>query len=107
MEFANLGLYNQAIVLFAALALLTSFLMLAESRMLPLIFTFAWQGFLLATVTVLVAIVTKHPDLYVSALLTVTLKVIVIPWLLYRLSVLSLIHISEPTRLGMISYAVF
>ncbi len=87
MDFAKLGLYNQAIILFAALALLTSFLMLAQTRMLPLIFTFAWQGFLLATVTVLVAAVTGHPDLYVSALLTVTLKVIVIPWLLYRLSV--------------------
>src|SRR5450759_3198133 len=87
MEFANLGLYNQAIILFAAMALLTSFLMLAQTRMLPLIFTFAWQGLLLATVTVLVAIVSKHPDLYVSAALTFTLKVIVIPWLLYRLSV--------------------
>jgi len=87
VEFANIGLFNQAIILFAALALLTSFLMLAQARMLPLIFTFAWQGFLLATVTVLVAIVTGHPDLYVSALLTFALKVIVIPWLLYRLSV--------------------
>src|SRR5450756_694441 len=114
MEFANLGLYNQAIVLFAALALLTSFLMLAESRMLPLIFTFAWQGFLLATVTVLVAIVTKHPDLYVSALLTVTLKVIVIPWLLYRLSVrLNMQHnaeqIEHPTLLliGGVALVIF
>jgi hydrogenase-4 component E len=114
MEFANLGLYNQAIVLFAALALLTSFLMLAESRVLPLIFTFAWQGFLLATVTVLVAIVTKHPDLYVSALLTVTLKVIVIPWLLYRLSVrLNMQHnaeqIEHPTLLliGGVALVIF
>src|SRR5450759_1847816 len=96
MEFAHLGLYNQAIILFAAVALLTSFLMLAHTRMLPLIFTFAWQGLLLATVTVLVAIVSKHPDLYVSALLTVTLKVIVIPWLLYRLSVrLNMQHNAE------------
>ncbi|MBE0473781.1 formate hydrogenlyase [Rhodoferax sp.] len=87
MEFAQLGLYNQAIILFSAVALLTSFLMLAQSRMLPLIFTFAWQGFLLATVTVLVAIVSDHPHLLVSAFLTFALKVVIIPWLLYRLSV--------------------
>ena len=87
MGIASLGLYSQAIILFAALALFTSFIMLAQARMMPLIFTFAWQGLLLAVVSVLVAIVSKHPELYVSAALTFTLKVILIPWLLYRLSV--------------------
>ena len=87
MGIATLGLYSQAIILFAALALFTSFIMLAQARMMPLIFTFAWQGLLLAVVSVLVAIVSKHPHLYVSAALTVTLKVVLIPWLLYRLSV--------------------
>ena len=43
-------------------------------------------GLLLATVSVLVAIVTNHPHLYISAALTFTLKVVLIPWLLYRLS---------------------
>src|SRR5450759_4545275 len=87
MGIATLGLYSQAIILFAALALFTSFVMLAQARMMPLIFTFAWQGLLLAVVSVLVAIVSKHPQLYASAALTFTLKVILIPWLLYRLSV--------------------
>jgi hydrogenase-4 component E len=87
MGIATLGLYSQAIILFAALALFTSFVMLAQTRMMPLIFTFAWQGLLLAVVSVLVAIVSKHPHLYVSAALTFTLKVVLIPWLLYRLSV--------------------
>ena len=87
MEFASLSLYNQAIILFAALALFTSFIMLAQARMMPLIFTFAWQGLLLAVVSVLTAIVTNHPHLYVSAALTFSLKVVIIPWLLYRLSV--------------------
>jgi hydrogenase-4 component E len=87
MGIAALGLYSQAIILFAALALFTSFIMLAQARMMPLIFTFAWQGLLLAVVSVLVAIVTNHPHLYISAALTFTLKVMVIPWLLYRLSV--------------------
>jgi hydrogenase-4 component E len=86
MGIAALGLYSQAIILFAALALFTSFVMLAQARMMPLIFTFAWQGLLLAVVSVLVAIVSKHPHLYVSAALTFTLKVVLIPWLLYRLS---------------------
>jgi len=84
---AELGLFSQAIILFAALVLFTSFIMLGQTRTLPLIFTFAWQGLLLAVVTVLVAYVSGHPDLYVSAALTVVLKVVLIPWLLYRLSV--------------------
>lgn len=87
MELSELGLFSQAIVLFAALVLFTSFIMLTQVRMLPLIFTFAWQGVLLAIVTALVAYVSKHPQLYVSAVLTVALKVVLIPWLLYRLSI--------------------
>lgn len=91
--FAQLDLFNQAIIVFAALVLLTSFVMLAQARMLPLIATFAWQGALLSVVTVLVAIVSGHTQLYVSAGLTVLLKVIVIPWLLLRLSVRLNVHI--------------
>lgn len=99
MEFSALGFYNQAIILMAALALLTSFIMLAQPRMMPLIFTFAWQGLLLTVVSVLVAIVSKHPHLYVSAALTLTLKVILIPWLLYRLSVrLNMQHDAEAIK---------
>lgn len=87
MELASLSLFSQAIIAFAALVLFTSFVMLAQTRMVPLIFTFAWQGILLAAVTTLVAIVSNHPHLYISAALTVVLKVGLIPWLLYRLSV--------------------
>ncbi|GAB1233025.1 formate hydrogenlyase [Ferrigenium sp. UT5] len=87
MELTSLGLYNQAIILFAALVLFTSFAMLAQPRIVQLIFTFAWQGLLLAVVTALVAVVSGHTHLYISAALTVLLKVLLIPWLLYRLSV--------------------
>ena len=87
MELTSLGIYNQAIILFAALVLFTSFAMLAQTRIVQLIFTFAWQGLLLAVVTILVAMVSDHPHLYVSAALTLALKVVLIPWLLYRLSV--------------------
>jgi hydrogenase-4 component E len=114
MEFAKLGLYNQAIILFAALALLTSFLMLAQTRMLPLIFTFAWQGLLLTVVSVLVAIASDHPQLHISAAITFCLKVVVIPWLLYRLSArLNMQHnaeqIEHPTLLllGGVALVIF
>jgi len=60
--------------------------MLAQARMMPLIFTFAWQGLLLTVVSVLVAIASGHPQLHISAAITFCLKVVVIPWLLYRLS---------------------
>ena len=82
----QLSLFNQAIILFAALVLFTSFIMLAQTRVLPLIYSFAWQGVLLAVVTGLVAYVSGHPNLYVSAAITVVLKVFVIPWLLFRLA---------------------
>lgn len=93
IELSQLSLYNQAIILFAALVLFTSFIMLAQARMLPLIFAFAWQGMLLAVVTALVAFVSGHPHLYISAGLTVALKVLLIPWLLYRLATKLNIHL--------------
>ena len=93
MDLAQLGLYDQAIILFAALVLFTSFVMLAQARVAGLIFAFAWQGLLLAVVTALVAFVSGHPHLYVSAALTVALKVFLIPWLLYRLAVRLEVHV--------------
>lgn len=85
-QLGQLSLFNQAIIVFAALVLFTSFIMLAQTRVLPLIYTFAWQGVLLAVVTGLVAYVSDHPHLYISAAITVVLKVFLIPWLLYRLA---------------------
>jgi hydrogenase-4 component E len=87
MELAQLSLFNQAVVVLAALALLTSFLMLAQGRKLPLIYTYGWQGVLLAVTTALVAYVTGHTHLYISAALTLALKALLIPWLLHRLAV--------------------
>lgn len=87
MELAQLSLFNQAVVVLAALALFTSFLMLAQGRKLPLIYTYGWQGVLLAVTTALVAYVTGHTHLYISAALTLGLKALLIPWLLHRLAV--------------------
>ena len=92
MELAQLGLYQQAVLLFAAIALFTSFIMLAQSRLVPLIYTFAWQGALLAVTTALVAHVTDHPHLYISAGMTFGLKALLIPWMLHRLAKRLKIH---------------
>ncbi|MCR4301488.1 MAG: hypothetical protein NUV51_07740 [Sulfuricaulis sp.] len=92
MEFTQLSLYDQAIMLFAAITLFTSFVMLAQSRMAPLIYTFAWQGTLLAVTTSLVAYVSNHPHLYISAGISFFLKALLIPWMLHRLSVRLNIH---------------
>jgi hydrogenase-4 component E len=93
VDLAELSLYDQAIIMFAALVLFTSFIMLAQARVLPLIYAFAWQGALLAVVTALVAYVSGHPHLYVSAALTVALKVFLIPYLLHRLALRLNIHL--------------
>ena len=92
MDLLKLSLYDQAILLFAAFVLLTSFVMLAQARIVPLIHTFAWQGLLLAVTTALVAYVSGHPHLYFSAAITLGLKAILIPWLLHRLAVRLNIH---------------
>lgn len=99
MNLASLSLYHQALIFAAAFVLFTSFLMLATARIQPLIFAFAWQGVLLAIVTALVALVSNHPHLYISALLTFGLKALLIPWMLHRLAArLNILRDIEPIR---------
>ena len=76
--------YTQAILSMAALVGLTSFLMLGQSRLLRLIFVFAVQGLLLTSTTALAAYSMNNHHLYISAALTLLLKVIFIPWMLRR-----------------------
>lgn len=96
---APVGLYTQAILMLAALVLFTSFALLAQARMAALIRLFAWQGALLAVTTALVALVTHQPRLYLSALLTLGLKALLIPWFLNRLVIrLDLVHETEDLR---------
>src|SRR5256714_14711296 len=59
--------------------------MLSQRRVLTLIKLLAWQGAALATSTAIVAWSTGQTHLYYSALITVLLKVILIPWVLHRL----------------------
>jgi len=69
----------------AALLLLLSFAMLAQRRVVTLVNLFAVQGGLLAFATLLLAWRTGEHHLYLSAILTITLKVVFLPWLLHRL----------------------
>jgi hydrogenase-4 membrane subunit HyfE len=80
-----MSLASQFVNLLAALLLLIAFAMLSQRRILTLIHLFAWQGAALAASTFIVAYSTGQGHLYFSAILTVVLKVILIPWVLHRL----------------------
>lgn len=77
-------IFEQAVLFLAALVVFTSFLMLAQRRLFPLIGLFAWQGLLLAATTALVAYNRDYPHLYASALITLVIKTLIIPWMLRR-----------------------
>ena len=70
--------------LFATMILMLSFAMISQRRIGNLINLFTLQGAALVAASVLVGYATAQPDLYVSAALTFVLKVVLIPWLLYR-----------------------
>ena len=78
-------LVTQLINLFAALILMLAFAMLAQRRILSLIHLFTLQGAALVAATAVVGYVTDQPHLYLSAALTLLLKVILIPMLLHRI----------------------
>jgi hydrogenase-4 component E len=76
---------TQLVNVLAALLLIIAFAMLSQRRVLTLIRLFAWQGVVLTASTVVVAWSTGYTDLYISAGITLFLKVMLIPWLLHRL----------------------
>ena len=83
----NLPLSAQLINLLAALMLLLAFGMLAQRRILTLIHLFAMQGAVLTANTFVVAFSIAQTHLYYSAVLTLVLKVVLLPWILHRLIV--------------------
>jgi hydrogenase-4 component E len=85
MNMHQLPLSSQLINLFAALVLLLSFAMLAQRRIHSLIGLFALQGAALVCSTAIVAWSQDQAHLYFSAGLTLLLKVLLLPWILYRL----------------------
>lgn len=92
MNFEQTDFYTQAILSMAALVGLTSFLMLGQGRLLRLIFVFALQGLLLTLTTALAAYSLDNPHLYISAVLTLVLKVLFVPWMLRREVLLMNMH---------------
>jgi hydrogenase-4 component E len=78
------GFIPQLINLLAAGILLLSFAMISQRRIASLINLFALQGAALVTASVLLGYAGGNPELYVSAALTLMLKVLLIPWLLHR-----------------------
>lgn len=78
-------LAQQFIHFFAALLLLLNFAMLTQRRMLSLIRLLALQGLVLSIDVAFVAYVTVQPELYITVVLTLFLKVWLIPFILYRL----------------------
>ncbi len=81
----GIPLLAQLVNVLAAFLLLLAFAMLSQRRVLTLITLLAWQGAALAASTAIVAWSTGQTHLYYSALITVLLKVILIPWVLHRL----------------------
>jgi hydrogenase-4 component E len=81
----TLSFASQLINLFAAMMLLLSFAMLTRRRILSLINLFALQGLTLTGSILVVAWSTGQSHLYWSALVTVVLKVLLLPWILHRL----------------------
>lgn len=85
MILMHLSLMEQTILVLSALALFLSFALLAQSRLTTMVRLFALQGTLLALLTSVVASVGGAHHLYISALLTLGLKAMLIPWMLHRL----------------------
>ena len=79
------AMIGQLVNLCAAIMLLLGFAMLAQRRILSLINLFMLQGMVLVASTLIVAHTTGQSHLYWSAALTLTLKVVALPWILHRL----------------------
>ncbi|MBI5643086.1 MAG: formate hydrogenlyase [Deltaproteobacteria bacterium] len=69
----------------AALVLLTSFGLLVQRRIYGLLHIFAWQGVFLSISTAVVGYTAGLHHLYISAVLTLILKVFALPYILYVL----------------------
>jgi len=75
----------QIVNLLAAILLLLAFAMLSQRRVLSLIHLYTLQGITLVSANLILGFVTHDTQLYISAALTLLLKVGLIPWILYKL----------------------
>jgi hydrogenase-4 component E len=76
---------QQLVNLAATVLLIIAFAMLSQRRVLTLVRLFAWQGMVLSVSTAMVAYSTSQGHLWISAGLTLVLKVIVLPIVLHGL----------------------
>ncbi len=76
---------GQFINLLASILLLLAFAMLSQRRIKLLVSLFMIQGLTLFTNTIVIASTTGQAHLYYSALLTLSLKVVILPWILFRM----------------------
>src|SRR5512140_1320832 len=83
----NMHIAAQINSLLAAMILLTAFGLVVQRRMNALLHLFAWQGFFLAVSTAIVGYVGGAHDLYISSMLTLSMKVILLPYILHKLVV--------------------
>lgn len=107
MELDQTGFYTQSVMFLAAMIVFSSFVMLAQGKLISLVNLFALQGLLLALTTGMVAKALGYHHLFVSAVLTLILKGIAIPWLLRYLVVRMGLHrhvdpVERPVRLMLI-----
>jgi len=93
------ALVQQMVDGLAALMLLTSFALLAQHRMLSVLHWFAGQGLLLAATAAVVAYGAGNEELYISALMALLLKGILLPWLLWK--VIRKLHVHREVELLM------
>ena len=85
MNLTTLPLLQQLVLLLAAIVLFTSFVLLSQARLVAAVHAFAGQGVLIGAATAVVAATSAGHHLYFSALLTLVLKALLIPWMLHRL----------------------
>ncbi len=84
----------------AALILLTAFGLLVQRRIHGLLHLFAWQGVFLSISTAVVGYTAGAHHLYISSVLTLALKVILLPYILYVLIHRLQIHKDVETMLN-------
>ena len=77
-------LLGQLINLLGAVLLMLAFAMLSQRRVLSLVHLFTMQGAVLVVATAVVGYATNQSHLFVSAALTLVLKVVLIPIMLHR-----------------------
>ncbi|MGS0757296.1 formate hydrogenlyase, partial [Roseateles sp. GG27B] len=79
------ALLTQFVNLLGAILLMLAFAMISQRRIVSLLNLFTLQGATLVLATAVVGYLTDQPHLYLSAGLTLLLKVLLIPYLLHRI----------------------